>query len=630
MSIRSEAMPYRAGLSGNLQELLRKNGMTAQIALEGDKFALYVQGHDSPMLRYEISEQQMRALADGGTNYSNKKAYQTFNSIVSKNFDLPSSYVAARNVNSRVVMGLHGYRERVEGYGRGMGFMARPHAFGPGFLGWSPANQPGFHLRRVGGVAMMAGGNPMVMEHRDGRIRPGELKSGGYGYYYKGDSQQQSQARTVDPMEQLKVSFPPIETKPRSNEPAVAYKDVITSPVYFTNEKWQEVLSSHGIVIDDKDRTLTIQSAATEHDIKVNLTNDQYIKLTDNSLKSTSLQARLDIINAAMANDFDGKVTMDMLNSKERINIPLKPDVATQLNQLENQRIAEQYRHDEPQVIMDWHVAPTTDPNQGYVDGKALQEMNERKGWFREGQHGREVEVGDIWVEKIPSAQAVREKQMEKDASGHALKTVAANINAMTGEEKFNNDNVNMKNIADAMEKLTPEQKNALDKVYADAYNDKLKELKDNQPKAENKKQDQKTTYRMSAVINGEVITHEISQKQYDRFMAVDDYQRQRMMSKVFKEVDMKTRPEMRERFNLGAFLSAGLTALSEATYMGADIAHNIEHIKHPHGTPTVYAEAHGQSHILVKPGVDSPQDIAQRAFERGLNEGIYGGGMHR
>ena len=95
-------------------------------------------------------------------------------------------------------------------------------------------------------------------------------------------------------------------------------------------------------------------------------------------MKSTSLQARLDIINAAMANDFDGKVTMDMLNSKERINIPLKPDVATQLNQLENQRIAEQYRHDEPQVIMDWHVAPTTDPNQGYVDGKALQEMNER------------------------------------------------------------------------------------------------------------------------------------------------------------------------------------------------------------------------------------------------------------
>lgn len=626
MSIRSEAMPYRAGVSGNLQELLRKNGMTAQIALEGDRFALYVQGHDSPMLRYDITELQMRALADGGTNYSNKKAYQTFNNIVSKDFDLPSSFVAARNVNSRVAMGLHGYRERVEDYGRGMGFYARPHAFGPGFLGWSPAQQPGFHLRRVGGVAMMA--NPMVMEHRDGRIRPGELKSGSYGYYYKG-GQQQTPARTIDPMEQLKVSFPPIETKPRSTEPAIAYKDVINSPVYFTNEKWQEVLSSHGIVIDDKDRTMTIQSAATEHDIKVNLTNEQYIKLTDNSLKSTSIQARLDIINAVMANDFDGKVTMDMLNSKERIKVPLKPDVAAQLNQLENQRIAEQYHHDEPEVIKDWHVAPTTDPNKGYVDGKALSEMNERKGWFREGQSGREVSVGDIWVEKIPSAQAVREAQMEKDASDHALKTVAANINAMTSEEKFNNDNVNMKSIADALDKLTPEQKNNLDKVYADTYNDKLKELKDNQPKVENKKQDQKTTYRMSAVINGEVITHEISQKQYDRFMAVDDYQRQRMMSKVFKEVDMKTRPEMRERFNLGAFLSAGLTALSEATYLGADIAHNIEHIKHPHHAPEIYSEVHGRDHILAKPGVDSPQDIAQRAYERGFNQATFGG-MHR
>lgn len=27
--------------------------------------------------------------------------------------------------------------------------------------------------------------------------------------------------------------------------------------------------------------------------------------------------------------------------------------------------------------------------------------MNERKGWYREGKHGREVEVGDIWVERF-------------------------------------------------------------------------------------------------------------------------------------------------------------------------------------------------------------------------------------
>ena len=50
----------------------------------------------------------------------------------------------------------------------------------------------------------------------------------------------------------------------------------------------------------------------------------------------------------------------------------------------------------------------------------------------------------------------------------------------------------------------------------------------------------------------------------------------------------MKTRPEMREKFNLGAFLAAGLTALSEATYLGADIAHNISHIKNPHPRPEI------------------------------------------
>ena len=103
-------MPYRGQLAYNLQDLLRRNGMQAQLAIEGDHYKLLVQGHDSPLLSYNISQQQFRALADGGTNFSNKKAYATFNAIVGKDFDLPSSYVAARNVNGRVVMGLHGVR----------------------------------------------------------------------------------------------------------------------------------------------------------------------------------------------------------------------------------------------------------------------------------------------------------------------------------------------------------------------------------------------------------------------------------------------------------------------------------------------------------------------------------------
>ncbi len=101
------------------------------------------------------------------------------------------------------------------------------------------------------------------------------------------------------------------------------------------------------------------------------------------------------------------------------------------------------------------------------VRGEDLALINENKGWYREGAHGREVKVGDIMVEKVPP--------MEGDKKG---------------EDK----------------------------------------------------------YRMTAIINGEAITHEIKQKDYDKFLAVDDYHRMKLFSKVFSEVDMKTRPGNQRR----------------------------------------------------------------------------------
>ena len=545
MSIRSESLPYRGRLSYQLEDLLRRNGMSAQLAVEEGKYKLLVQGHDSPLLRYDISEQQFRALGDGGTNYANKKAYNTFNSIVGKDFDLPSSFVAARNVNGRVAMGLHGYRVGVGEYGRP--FPMRPHAFGAGFLGWMPRQQPGFHLRRIGDV-------PMVVEHADGRIRPGELKSGGYGYYYKGG--QQSANQVADPLRDLQTYFPPVQTRPRPTEPAKPYKELITSDVYFTNEKWLEVLSSHGIVIDADKKLLTIQSTGTQQDFVYDLTEEEVKKLTDNSLKAVPLQERIDLLNHVISGDFKDSITKDMLNSTEHISITLKPEVEQSL--VQQQQVLNHQVDVIPDPLQQQHLAPSLNPEDGYVNGQDLEEGDERKGWYREGKHGRSVEVGDIWVEKVQPQKAEGETAQSDD------------------------------------------QKN------------------------------NQVTYRMSAVINGQVVSHEISQKQYDKFMAVDDYQRMRMLSKVFKEVDLKTRPEMRQGFNLGAFLAAGLTAARDATYLGADIAHNVEHIKHPHYAPDVYHEVHGTGRIFFKPGVDSPQDIASRAFEAGLNQGIYGHGMGR
>ena len=45
---------------------------------------------------------------------------------------------------------------------------------------------------------------------------------------------------------------------------------------------------------------------------------------------------------------------------------------------------------------------------------------------------------------------------------------------------------------------------------------------------------------------------------------------------------------------------------------------------------PDLYMERHAGGHVYMKPGVDSPQDIASRAFEAGLNAAEHGVGLGR
>ena len=551
MSIQSASMPYTGRVSRELADLLHRNGMRAQLGVEGDNYFLFVQGHDSPPIRYRITEQQMRALSEGGTNFSNKRAYNTFNSIVKNDFDMPSSYVAARNALGSVAMGLHGYRESPYGFGddRPMPY----HAFGPGFLGWKPLHQDGFQLRRIGGTVM-------VPEHSDGRLRPGELQSGSYGYYYKGQSsavQSGSAYHNGQTGEDvlagmMKVDPEPIEFPPRPKEAALLYKEHISSDVYFTNDKFLEVLKEHGIIVDSKNHQLKIQSADAPNK-EYDLSEAQFKKLTSNDLSEVSVQQRLDIINDIIKIDFKDAITVDMLNSKEWLHIGLHPEVARalQLEMAARTGYGDPLLQNSGQSVSNPRsqrefLSPHQDSERGFVD---VQEgTDERKGWYREGRHGREVEVSELWVEK-------RSKDGDR-------KPTVAELNS----------------------------------------GDNLK-------------------FRMCAVINGEVITHEISQKQYEKFLVVDDYHRQRMMSKIFDEVDMKTRPGM--GFNLPAFLAAGLVAMRDATYLGADIAHNIDRIKNPGPRPELYQEVHGSVRMLHNPAIETPQELAQRAFEEGMRTGM-------
>ncbi len=543
MPTRANAIGRYPGLAPELQDTLRRNGMQARLVQRDSDVLLAVQGHDSPLLTYPLSRERLLALTDGGTNSSNRKAYDAFAAVVGDDFHLPKDYVHARNANGRVTMGLHGYRIGEGEYGRTasplMDLWVRRS-----MLGWTPREQEGFHLRRVGGE-LRYGGAPLVPDRPDGRMKPGELQNGGYGFYYKGSvsAPRAYDIRTgEDVLADLRTVVPEIQQRPASAEKAKPYSELITSDVYFSKDKWNEVLSSHGIVVDERAGTLTIQSSAINRDLVYDLREDELASLTSDSVKDIPVTERLEIINGIIGKDYEGKVTMETLEKEDVIGLALSPAALDEIRQQERSlQPLPVIAKDMSYLVMQQAVLQEQEDERmgiGRVYGESLYGMQSREGWFREGQHGREVSVGDIRVEPVRD---------EGQQTGRDMK------------------------------------------------------------------------YRMTAVINGEEISHEITRRQYDKFMAVDDYHRMKLFSKVFNEVDMKQLPrEQREGgMNIGAAILAALTVAGEMA-------------RGPRMAPDLYMERHAGGHVYMKPGVDSPQDIASRAFEAGINAAEHGVGLGR
>ena len=507
-------------LHPEMRNILMRNGLQAHIAFDGGDYRLIVQGHDSPLLTYPLTERQMLALTGWGTNTANKKAYNVLTSIVGKDFYMPKNFVHARNANGRVAMGLHGYRIGIGEYGQ-VGRLGMP----PPFLGWTPRQQWGFHLRRVGGQLFYPGPS-VVPERWDKRMKPGELQSGGYGFYYKGDRAEES-GKSVgqrDVLQELQAVIPPLVSRPRSTEPARPYKELIASPVYFSNEKWQECLASHGLIVDAEKRILTVQSENVNADMVYDLTEEEVKTLIAAPVEEQPIEKRLELLNGIIGTDFADKVTMEQLDSKEHIAIGLRPEVQQELEERQRQ---EQKVFVPLEASLQQQEAIQSRVGAA-VDGRDLQLLNENKGWYREGKHGREVEVSEI---------AVQPAQTEGK-------------------------------------------------------------------------------YKMTAVIDGQVISHEISQKEYDKFLAVDDYHRMKLFSKTFSEVDMKTHPEANK--GLGMKIFAALTA---GAVVASEVVHGFHH--HHHG-PEFYSERFGGTpRPYFKPGVDTPRDVAIRNFEAQMNQEI-------
>lgn len=498
-TIRKEYNPT-GDISKNLDEILRKNGMEAHLKEVGDSYQLLVMSHDSPEVSYNISKTDALKMMNGGSHASDKKAYNTFVSIVRNDFYVPNNFVHAQSVGSHVNMGLNGYRADIP-----------PLATPP--LARSPRPAPmGYPLRRIDGKVYPA--VPLMVPERPcGVMRPGELQSGGYGFYYKGN-QGKMQADVLANLGNLDVK--PVE---RVNGQAIPYKESIISLVYFNNKALQEVLRSHGIVIDEKEKTLTIQSSEVSKDIRYHLTDEEYAKLTNNKVNGkdgVSMDARLEIINRVIAADFSGRVTMDMLNSRNLVDIRLKPEAEAEI--LHIRRPQETFPEQQQMVRRDNDLSGTLDAEHkvGVVDGRELNRLKDTKGWYREETHGREVSVGAITVE--PDLQS-------------------------TGE------------------------------------------------------------YRMTAIIDGQRVSHEITQKQYDKFMAVDDYHRMKLFSKVFPEVEMKGNGN---GVNVGAAILAALT-------VGTGVAASIAR---PRPAPEVYVDRYEANAVFHKPGVIDAATIAAAQFE--------------
>ena len=649
MAIRKYTNPRELDLSTGLQEVLRKNGMQAHISLAKDGGReLIVLGHDSPVLTYKLNEKQVENLMGWGTTYENKKAYNTFASIVKDDFYMPQNFVSASNAFGRVAMGLHGYRI---GHGE-YGYDARPARrtpwFAPfsrqgrgwagDFVGYAPRTE-GFHLRRIGDHAYRPwGGGPMVTERPDNRVKPGEMLSGGYGFYFKGHQKE----TPVEVLDQISIEpkIKPLEAAPRPQGQGIPYSSVITSDVYFSNDKFQEVLKSHGIVIDEAKKTLTIQSNLSKVDLQYDLKPEELQKLMANKVSGkggVSVDARLAIINEVIGKDFDTKLTKDMLETKELVSLDLKPEVRQEVEApfIEQERgIAEQQRLAEARAEQRRESERIErDPNA--INGREIQAILGNKGWFQPVANGREMVVGEIRVDKTLNGTYVMEAEVNGRLLAHSISAKdyqkfldlddahrlkmfdkvfsEVEIKSAHGESLYQDDlylahdgqsivhqkEVDIQNAtSNRVDGAALLEFNERKGFYRERAHGREVEVGNIQvdPTANGK-------YKMTAVINGQTISHEITQKQYDKFLAVDDYHRMQLFSKIFNEVDIKTRPG--EGHNLGAALLAALVVGGEVMRDGLSVPHEPR--------PEIYETRTGP--VYHKAGVVSPADVAAANF---------------
>ena len=466
MATRKNTNP-RWDIAPQLQTTLNANGMQAHLAQDAaGNYQLITMAHNTSTPRYyQVSERQVENLRNRGTNFWNKKAYETFTSIVGKDYYMPGSWVAAKNANSPVNNGLWGHTIGRGEYGYRGGPRFRPfvgarygmfNSFLPGYPGMGPR---GFHIRRVEGRPFFAYSAPVVMDRPDGRLKPGELKSGSYGFYDKGNQQ-------TDVLDHLEIKIKPkILVRPKGQSEPL--DKVMGSNLYPTSELFQHMLASHGVIINEKDKTLTIKSSSVNKDLQYKQMDEELEKLLAENFKHTdnkgnkgkngvTVDERIAILNKVIEGDFADKITRASLNTKDYVDIKLRPEKEKEIYleqeaALKNAQMMDIIHLKEPR--QDYHTGFIDKWNSiGVVDGRML---SLEKGFYLPNKDGRRVSVGEIQAYPIHNGE--------------------------------------------------------------------------------------KTSFRMTAVINNQVMSREISKEDYLRFINYDDEHRLELFDKIFDEVKIKS-----------------------------------------------------------------------------------------
>lgn len=460
----------------------------------------------------------------------------------------------------------------------------------------------------------------------------------------------------------VKVVAQPLHPEPRPKGLATPLSRAITSEVYFTKDAWQKILAEHGIIINDKardpDERLVIKAEGVRVSLAYRLSDDDLQKILAAKVSGkdgVSMEERIRILNAAIGHDFQEKITLQHLESKDYISIRMKEECQKEAERcfaeqdrqarLEQARLAEKDRREKEdlRIRFDRHAE----------NGRELALFMPGMMFRAPVMHGREVFVGEIRADRRADGKYVMTAEINgqrisreiTEARYHqfiqqdAKKRFGIFENVFRDMVAIKHGTVTKVGSSVYMDRngniYTEEQlanmtarSGRTDGRELQYANDKKAFYREGTHRQQEidvrdiaAQQDREGKYKLTAVVDGHRLSYDITEKQFARFQAMDDYHRMKLLAKVAPDIELRTRPG--RGFNAGAFLAAGAVA-------GLEMVAGISMMRN-RPAPAVFVESHGPAvPAYGKPGVIHPQEVADRIFAQHVEQNDIGEGMGR